>query len=231
MEDVEWSKFEAVLKDGMPDVEIFMKNVHEYFLSHPSVRIDGKSVIHSIKRRLKDPSHLRDKIDRKSTSERIISPENIFQQITDLAGVRILLLFQDDFTTIDRSIRQKVASNDWVLAERPKAFTWDPEASDFFSTFDVEVNTRDTSYTSVHYLIKPRIDAPVCCELQVRTLFEEIWGEIDHKINYPNPTESVACSEQLKVLSKIVGAGSRLVDSIRRSLPNEAAKDHDGGGL
>lgn len=221
MDDATWSRFEEVLKSGMPDVEIFMKNVHEYFLSHPSVRIDGKSVIHSMKRRTKDPLHLRDKIDRKSGAERVITPENVFQQITDLAGVRILLLFQDDFTTIDRSIRQKVASGDWVLAERPKAFTWDPEASDFFGKFELEVTQRDTSYTSVHYLIKPRLDAPVCCELQVRTLFEEIWGEIDHKINYPNPTENIACREQLKVLSKIVGAGSRLVDSIRRSLPVE----------
>ncbi|KXV23660.1 (p)ppGpp synthetase [Gluconobacter japonicus] len=224
MDDTSWLKFEVALKNGMPDVEIFMKNVHEYFLSHPSVCVDGKSVIHSMKRRVKDLSHLRDKIDRKSAPDRVITPENIFEQITDLAGVRILLLFQDDFTVIDRSIRQKVSIGDWVLAETPKAFTWDPEASEFFKEFDVEVNQRDTSYTSVHYLIKPRKDAPVCCELQVRTLFEEIWGEIDHKINYPRPTESVSCREQLKVLSKIVGAGSRLVDSIQRSLINEEIK-------
>lgn len=229
MEDAVWIRFEATLRDGLPDVEIFMKNVHEYFLSHPSVRTEGKSVIHSMKRRMKDLTHLRDKIDRKSTPDRVITPDNIFQEITDLAGVRILLLFQDDFTKIDRSIRQKIVSGDWVLAERPKAFTWDPEASEFFEQFDVDVNRRDTSYTSVHYLIKPRMDSLVCCELQVRTLFEEIWGEIDHKINYPTPTGSVACREQLKVLSKIVGAGSRLVDSIQRSLPSEPARDPDGG--
>lgn len=228
MDDAAWLKFEAALKSGMPDVEIFMKNVHEYFLSHPSVCVDGKSVIHSMKRRIKDLSHLRDKIDRKSTHQRAITPDNIFEQITDLAGVRILLLFQDDFTIIDRSIRQKVSSEDWFLAEKPKAFTWDPEATEFFKGFDLEVEQRDTSYTSVHYLIKPRKAAPICCELQVRTLFEEIWGEIDHKINYPKPTESVSCREQLKVLSKIVGAGSRLVDSIQRSLLDESAPEPKG---
>ncbi|MCX2561770.1 hypothetical protein OQ252_10230 [Acetobacter farinalis] len=229
MDDVAWSGFVEALDKGMPDVEIFMKNVHEYFLTHPSVRVHGKSVIHSMKRRMKDLSHLRDKIDRKSTPKRIITPDNVFEQITDLAGVRILLLFQDDFTIIDRSIRQKISSGDWELAEKAKAFTWDPEASEFFKKFEVEVNQRDTSYTSVHYLIKPRKDAPVCCELQVRTLFEEIWGEIDHKINYPHPTESVSCREQLRVLSKIVGAGSRLVDSIQRSLLNESGQEPKGG--
>lgn len=54
----------------------------------------------------------------------------------------------------------------------------------------------------------------VCCEIQVRTLFEEIWGEIDHSINYPHPTQSVACKEQLRVLAKFISTGTRLADSI-----------------
>ena len=62
---------------------------------------------------------------------------------------------------------------------------------------------------------------PICCEIQVRTLFEEIWGEIDHSINYPHPTDSVACKEQLRVLSKLVGTGTRLADSIFRTLNDQ----------
>ncbi|WP_408735753.1 hypothetical protein [Acetobacter malorum] len=101
-----------------------------------------------------------------------------------------------------------------------KAFTWDPEAKQFFEHFELDIVFRDTYYTSVHYLIKPRADSPICCELQVRTLFEEIWGEVDHRINYPKKTEDISCREQLMVLSKIVGAGSRLVDSIQRTISN-----------
>jgi ppGpp synthetase/RelA/SpoT-type nucleotidyltranferase len=77
---------------------------------------------------------------------------------------------------------------------------------------------KDTFYTSIHYLVKPNNpNAVVCCEIQVRTLFEEIWGEIDHTINYPFQTESIACKEQLRVLSKLVSTGTRLADSIFRS--------------
>ena len=57
----------------------------------------------------------------------------------------------------------------------------------------------------------------IVCEIQVRTLFEEIWGEIDHTINYPKKTDSVACGEQLRVLAKLVSTGTRLADSIFRS--------------
>lgn len=113
-------------------------------------------------------------------------------------------------------IRRKIEEGDWFFAERPKVYTWDPEAVAFFANFDLDISEKSTSYTSVHYLVRPREDSPMCCEIQVRTLFEEIWGEVDHQINYPKPTDSVACREQIKVLSKIVGAGSRLLDSLRR---------------
>jgi putative GTP pyrophosphokinase len=54
----------------------------------------------------------------------------------------------------------------------------------------------------------------VTCEIQVRTLFEEIWGEIDHTLNYPDTTASVACKEQLRVLAKLASTGTRLADAI-----------------
>ncbi|WGW05675.1 RelA/SpoT domain-containing protein [Tropicibacter oceani] len=221
MEDAEWNDFEAAYLAGREDTEIFMDGVQKFFSRHSLLKTDGVSVVHSIKARMKGLENLRAKIERKNSEGRGITPENLFEEVTDLAGVRLLLLFQGDFATVDAAIRAKVEGEDWVFHERPKAFTWDPEASLFFKNFDLQVDQRDTSYTSVHYLLKPRADRPICCELQVRTLFEEIWGEIDHRINYPVPTDNVSCREQLKVLSKIVGAGSRLADSIQRSLEKD----------
>jgi ppGpp synthetase/RelA/SpoT-type nucleotidyltranferase len=43
---------------------------------------------------------------------------------------------------------------------------------------------------------------------------EEVWGEVSHKINYPQKTKSEACQEQLKVLARITSGCKRLVDSI-----------------
>jgi ppGpp synthetase/RelA/SpoT-type nucleotidyltranferase len=198
------------------DFRIFMEGVLGYLGEHPTLRIHGREVVHSYKSRMKDPDHLRAKLARKRAEGKPISPENLFQRVTDLAGVRIMHLFQEHFAQIDNVIRRKVEIGDWVLGERPTAYTWDPEAADFFREFDLDVTQKPTAYTSVHYLIRPRADSPLCCEVQVRTLFEEIWGEVDHQINYPIPTKSLACREQLLVLSKIVGAGSRLLDSLHR---------------
>lgn len=108
----------------------------------------------------------------------------------------------------------RIKRGEWTLAEPPKAYTWDPEARKYFETLGYEVTSKDSLYTSVHYLVKKHPESPECCEIQIRTLFEEIWGEVDHEINYPTKTENASCRDQIMVLAKLIGAGSRLVDSI-----------------
>jgi len=202
------------------EFELFMNWVADFISNHPDLNQPGNEIIHSSKRRLKDKEHLREKLSRKAISGDNIDIENFFNKITDFSGVRIIHLFQEQFSHIDAIIRSRIESEDWVLHERPKAYTWDPESAAYFRKFDLNVEEKPTSYTSVHYVVRPRQKSPISCEIQVRTLFEEIWGEVDHKINYPHPTESITCREQIKVLSKLVGAGSRLLDSIQRAHEN-----------
>lgn len=197
-------------------IGIFMDAVVKTIGEHPALTLGEHRIVHSYKSRLKNREHLREKIKRKTADGKVIDSENLFTEVTDLAGVRILHIFQQDFGAIDAVIRAQIENGDWVFAEQPKAYTWDPEAAKYFSEFDLDVAEKPSSYTSVHYLVRPRIDSPQCCEIQVRTLFEEIWGEVDHQMNYPKVTEKLACKEQIMVLSKIVGAGSRLLDSLKR---------------
>lgn len=215
-EEISYDAILAAYDKNRHNLETFMDGVASYIGRHPDLIAPGAEVVHSFKSRLKDRAHLTEKVERKNATGANINEENLFQYVTDLAGVRVLHLFQDSFGDIDSVIRHKIADGDWVLRERAKAYTWDPEAAEYFGNFDLDVSTKPTSYTSVHYLISPRLESPICCEVQVRTLFEEIWGEVDHQINYPLPSESVACREQIQVLSKIVGAGSRLLDSLKR---------------
>ncbi|MFZ4106169.1 RelA/SpoT domain-containing protein [Flavobacterium sp.] len=183
-------------------------------------------IIHTIKTRIKDPSHLRDKIERKLEKDVVITKDNLFCEITDLIGLRVLHLYQDQFPIIHQEILKYIEEGDWVFVEEPIAMTWDPESQMMYDALKIKTDVRPTFYTSVHYLIKPNTSNPnpICCEIQVRTLFEEIWGEIDHNINYPRPTNDVACKEQLRVLSKLVSTGTRLADSIFRTLNDHNEK-------
>jgi ppGpp synthetase/RelA/SpoT-type nucleotidyltranferase len=213
MTSAELDEIVKVVQDELPRFHWFLDSVESSFRTEPKLH-ESPSVIHSIKRRIKDVDHLREKIDRKSTDEDPVTPGNVFTKITDIAGVRILHLHQRQFTKIHEHITRQVTRGDWACHEPPIALTWDPESREFFEGHNLAVEVRSSFYTSIHYVLKPRLDSPLTCEVQVRTLFEEIWGEIDHTINYPTKTTNVACAEQLRVLARFVAAGSRLADSI-----------------
>lgn len=204
-------------KEKEYEFDLFRKGVSDYFLANPKLNKPPLPIVHSIKSRMKDHNHLKEKIYRKWQDNIPISEDNIFEKITDLCGVRVLHLHQAQFIEIHNVIIDKVNSKDWVFAEDPIAYSWDPESAGFYKGLELNVDIRETYYTSIHYLVKPRIDSFICCEIQVRTLFEEIWGEIDHTINYPENSTSIACKEQLRVLAKLVSTGTRLADSIFKS--------------
>jgi len=206
-------------------LDSFRKRVKDFFENNP-VFNDHLSVVHSVKSRLKDISHLEEKLVRKKNEKgTVINVDSLFNQITDLIGVRVIHLYFDQFGIIHNEIMNQINNGEWILYEPPKAYTWDPDMSEEFEKLGIESNRKD-SYTSVHYVIKPNPKENVfCCEIQVRTLFEEIWGEIDHTINYPVKTDSIACAEQLKVLSKLASTGTRLADSIFRSHNDHKKKE------
>lgn len=195
------------------EINLFRKQVVDFFETSVDFTTTPLRAIHSVKSRLKDPLHLEDKIRRKLATEKI-TPENLFKKINDLAGVRVLHLHTNQFSEIHAAIINHLAKNYWSIAEKPIAYSWDPETTAYFKSLGLKAQTRDTYYTSVHYVVKPHAKSDISCEIQVRTLFEEIWGELDHAINYPKETPIVACREQLRVLAKLSSTGTRLVDSI-----------------
>ena len=204
------------------ELKAFLQTVLFFFENNPAL----KGIVHSVKSRMKDPEHLKDKIQRKLKSEKIIDENNLFTVVNDLIGVRVLYLYQDQFQLIHNELLKKVdETKDWMFVEAPKAYTWDPETREYFEKLNIHTEVRDTYYTSVHYVIKPNNElSNITCEIQVRTLFEEIWGEIDHTINYPHPTEIIACKEQLRVLAILVSTGTRLADSIFRTYNDVSEK-------
>ncbi|MCY0996353.1 hypothetical protein OWM54_04315 [Myxococcus sp. MISCRS1] len=185
-------------------------------------------LVHSIRSRLKDSTHLQDKLERKlsrckgESKPFNITPENLLTTINDLVGVRILHLYTRQIEAIDAALREILAENQYTLIEGPFARTWDNESRDFFRNCKIETQDSASLYTSVHYVIGSASRTKVTAEIQVRTLMEEVWGEVDHKMNYPHPAASLPCREQLKVLARVTSSATRLVDSIFLTLGDHA---------
>lgn len=207
--DAERSNFEWVAK-----------NVFALLAEHPELR----PLIHSVKWRVKDREHLEHKLIRKTIQppkpgkpvEEPITAENLFDRVEDLAGVRILHLHTSQFKPINKVLLEILQNQQWVVTG-PEANTWDDEYRSFFEKMGIKTVSRESLYTSVHYILRPNALNPFRCELQVRTLAEEIWGEVSHTIDYPDETKSIACKEQLKVLARLTSSCIRLVDSVFES--------------
>lgn len=200
-------------------IEVMLKQLSDAILGSPKLMAH----VHSTKARMKDPQHLEDKLLRKLAEAKgrkrrfNISEKNLLYKINDLAGFRILHLHTEQIVSINRELLAVFQEYRFPLFEKPKARTWDDESREFFRLCGIKPIKSPTMYTSVHYVVESNSSTRATCEIQVRTLAEELWGEVDHTMNYPHESSVLSCREQIKVLARVTSSCSRLVDSIFRS--------------
>ncbi|OXI88549.1 hypothetical protein CFB50_08605 [Burkholderia sp. AU33423] len=174
-------------------------------------------LVHSVRFRIKDTDHLLAKIIRKRVegSEKYadISVENYQTKITDLVGVRALHLFKEDLFRINQSILET-----WELEETPPvAYVRDGDQKEKLEEAGFDVQSRTAHYRSVHYIIStsPR-RKKILAELQVRTIFEEGWAEIDHTVKYPAYSNDESIAEFLGIFNRLAGAADEMGSFVRR---------------
>jgi len=178
-----------------------------------------RPLIHSTKRREKEPDHLRGKLERQAYEARnagekfTLTETNMFDRLGDLAGVRLLHIHTEQLTVIHPTVMEILAFHKYKLRKTPLVYSWDVEREKYLRDLGFDVQIRPKMYTSAHYVFEPHWGG-MACELQVRTLAEELWGEVSHTIDYPIPTGSIACREQLAALARIASGCTRLVDAI-----------------
>jgi putative GTP pyrophosphokinase len=172
--------------------------------------------VHSLRVRLKDPERLIAKIVRKRIEDnsREISVGNYGQEITDLIGIRALHLFKEDWPQIHSFI-----VGEWELAEEPIAYIREGDPQEYRERFREEgctVTERDSGYRSVHYLVvsKPTMEQHIA-EVQVRTLFEEGWSEIDHRVRYPYDTDNPILNHYLVIFNRLAGQADEMGSFVR----------------
>jgi putative GTP pyrophosphokinase len=200
------------------DFEVFSRFTEQLrmLVDAPSLR----RLYHSARWRVKDPGHLRDKLVRKTLEAKEsgkafpITAANLYEKINDLAGVRLLHLHTTQFPGINTALLDLLAENRYVVVEGPVARAWDDEYRAYFEGIKIPTVRSERMYTSVHYVVEANTRTKRTAEIQVRTLAEELWGEVDHAINYPLESEILACREQIKVLARVTSSCTRLVDAI-----------------
>ncbi len=214
---------ERALIDGLvaqyeTDIPVFKSFAESLraLIELPSLR----ALYHSYLWRLKDPDHLREKLLRKWRRVETeggtfdVTSDTLFAKINDLVGLRVLHLHTSQFEAINTTLLSVLAEAQLPVIEGPTARVWDDEYRSYFEGIGVAVENSGRMYTSVHYVVQANSRTKRTAEIQVRTLAEELWGEVDHAINYPRPSSKLACREQIKVLARVTSSCTRLVDAI-----------------
>ncbi|MGE9880295.1 hypothetical protein [Bacillus velezensis] len=199
--------------DYIPLLESTGKTIADILRTHPDA--------HTVRMRIKDPEHLIEKLIRKKINNKDFSfdVQNYRSKITDLIGIRILHLYKDQAKNIDEMIR-----GNWDLAEPVTIYFREGDMDEKQQTKlkdEGEFNPEKHSagYRSWHYLIKSQITKQeTLAEIQVRTIFEEGWSEIDHQLRYPYNVEDQILTNQLLVLNRLAGSADEMVESIRETL-------------
>jgi putative GTP pyrophosphokinase len=125
--------------------------------------------------------------------------------MSDAVAARIVVYFLANLPLIDKQLRRS-DEVEISSADPPIAYLT-PELLERLELRDIKPGQKASGYASLHYVIRlressvPSDDRP-WVELQVRTLTEDVWGEIEHILGYkPNKRTSFAVRKQFQIIS------------------------------
>jgi ppGpp synthetase/RelA/SpoT-type nucleotidyltranferase len=208
---IEWENLDGIYSD----YNIY-RNIYETQANFIASALRTHGKIHSVKSRVKEPEHLIEKIIRKTPDRKKkygedfkFTIDNYKEQITDLIGVRAIHIFKEDWEEIHKFITSM-----WNVVEITANVREGDETSRF-EELNIQIHSRKSGYRSVHYLIESfPTNHKVIAEIQVRTIFEEGYGEIDHQLRYSHDEIPEVLRLNLLLLNRIVGSSDEMASLI-----------------
>lgn len=204
--NLKWEDLEKIHDDFLEEIA----HLEEAGSSIMNVIRKNKNV-HSVKFRVKDPEHLIEKIIRKKIKDPdiLITVDNYKDIFTDLIGLRALHLFKKQWSDIHEYV-----TSTWDLKENPVVNFRKGDNEEYLQPYisqKIETNEHKFGYRSVHYIIETKpAKKTYFAEIQVRTIFEEGWSEIDHTIRYPYDQENPIYGQFLMILNRLAGSADEM---------------------
>ncbi|WP_278599521.1 RelA/SpoT domain-containing protein [Clostridium tertium] len=228
---LKYPQVEEIIKENNIDIEV-LKDIYNDFVDYEvsyenqadfiSNILRSQPMIHSVKSRIKDPDRLIEKIIRKTEDRKLkygedfqFTLDNYKNEINDLIGIRVIHIFKDQWQDIHEFVTKT-----WKVIE-VTANVREGDNTKKFEELDIEVRSRISGYRSVHYLVEfYPTNEKVIAEIQVRTIFEEGYGEIDHRLRYSHVEIPEILKSNLLLFNRIAGSADEMA-----SLINDLSKE------
>lgn len=195
-----WKKNTELVRDFLQNREDYEQLCSEvaYILKK---KLTEQQIQHSaVTHRAKTLNSFLEKITRKSYSDPL-------KEITDLAGARIVFLYQDDLEKIENIIRKE-------FSDIKKVDKINEKGADKFG------------YNAMHFVVKlgkssfgARYDdlKNLNCEIQVRTVLQDAWAIIDHHLIYKKESDiPTKLQRKINGLAGLFETADNQFESIRR---------------
>ena len=137
-----------------------------------------------------------------------ITSDSYEEHVKDLIGVRALHLFKDEWSEI-----HKFVAETWEPLEDPVAYVREGDEIEVeqFRAAGCRVELHPYGYRSIHFRFKSQpFKRALRVELNVRTIFEEAWSEIDHKLRYPRQSNDPTLTSFLVIFNRLAGFGDEM---------------------
>lgn len=145
--------------------------------------------------------------------EAILNLSSYEALIENLISIRIIPLFKSDWAKIHESIVDQFVVIGQVRANVSAEDT--VEITKEFTDKGCSIKTQADGYRSIDYVIKT---APSKKEykvaVEIRSIFEEGWAEIDHSARYQHKTEDIVLNGFSKTLEKLAGGATEMGEFI-----------------
>jgi putative GTP pyrophosphokinase len=206
--DISWSLLSEIGRDHVSQTQSLSASATMY-----ANIIQGIKGVHSVRWRVKDEANLLAKIVRKRAENKEnyieISVENYYEIVTDLVGIRALHLLKSEIDIIHGQLNPLFQEKEPPIANIRNG---DPdEVVKACEALGLVVRTHPAGYRSIHYVktVKP-INRRLHIEIQVRTVFEEGWSEIDHRVRYPNFSNDPLVVYASQILNRLSGMADEM---------------------
>lgn len=168
--------------------------------------------------RAKNPTRLRQKIEQrcKQRNENYQTIDSIYEDIKDLAGIRIALYFPGDHIRVDRLI-----DKDFVSTGMPKR--------KFEKAKQATYTNRFPGYQATHYYVSLKNHeryTQVRIEIQVASVLMHAWSEVEHDLAY-KPLQGKVSEDEYAILDEINGlvlAGEIALERLQRAIDRRVGK-------
>lgn len=197
----------SALRPTLETVDLHLKEWEkpEYWNKHsPSEGVATPSPIRMIMTRIKHPEKVVEKISRRpDVFPDKLSLESVMS-MRDTVGIRIVVYFSSQLSLIDRELRSSklIELSDEVP---PKAYL-NQESLNKLGLSHITSKHKESGYSSIHYAARLKgssNEKKPLFEIQVRTLAQEVWGELEHVLSYkPETRPHFSAKRRFQILSR-----------------------------